>query len=163
MNKLFETFSPKDFAAVLPSTSREYVISLLEAGADPMQVAIQLSNEPGEGLATKGGGLWPRDIMPRIVREIHILLCTNDQKYTTLRDRLNGEVATSANIIVYLISNSVAIHAGMAPALCVPLIALVLAAVAKVGLAAWCQAVTQSQSMEMGLPLPPQGNQPSKS
>lgn len=140
MNEIIQNFSPKDYLAVLPSTSRDYIISLVEAGAESMELALKLSVEPGEGLATKGGELWPKDIFPRLVQELHTLICTDDKKYDSIRGKIKGEATTSANVIVFVISNAVAIHAGMATALCVPLVALILASIAKTGVAAWCQA-----------------------
>ena len=149
MKNLFKDFSPKDFLDVLSSPSREYAISALDANADLMQIAATLSGEPGEGLATKGGELWPSDIMPRIIKEAHLLFCADDAKYESIRDKLKGEGVTTANVIVYMVSNTVAIHAGLAAALCVPFVALLLAAMAKVSLSAWCKSVVQQAGPAM--------------
>jgi hypothetical protein len=143
MNNIIESFTPQDFLAVLPPTSIEYAMSLFDAGVDPIEIAIAFAKEPGEGLATKGGGLWPKDIVPRLQKEIHTLLCTEAPEYSATREKLKGEASTTANVIVYVISNAVAIHAGMAVALCVPLVAFILAAIAKASLQAWCKAMTQ--------------------
>lgn len=143
MIELLQEFSAKEYLNVLPSTSREYVTGLVENGADPIQLAHTMSLEPGEGLSTKSGEIWPKDILPRLLQEVHIFVCTEELKYKETRDKLKGEAITSANVIVYLISNAVAIHAGMAAALCVPLVALILASIAKIGLATWCKAFTQ--------------------
>jgi len=143
MNKLFEDLSPEDFLQVLPSPSREYAMSAFGAGADLTQIAVKLSVEPGEGLATKGGEQWPSDIVPRITKELRLLLCTDDPKYESIREKLKGEGTTTANVIVFVVSNAVAIHTGMAAALCVPLVALLLAAIAKLTLLAWCEASGQ--------------------
>jgi hypothetical protein len=140
MNEIIQKFSPKDYLAVLPSTSRDYITSLVESGTEPIDLALKLSLEPGEGLATKGGELWPKDIFPRLIQELHTLICTDDKKYEAIREKIKGEATTSANVIVFVISDAIAIHAGMAPALCVPLVALILASIAKAGIAAWCKA-----------------------
>jgi hypothetical protein len=41
--------------------------------------------------------------------------------------------------VVFMVSNAVAAQVGIAPALCVPLVALLLVAIVRVGVAAWCQ------------------------
>lgn len=140
MNEIIQKFSPKDYLATLPSASRDYITALVEAGAEPIDLALKLSLEPGEGLATKGGESWPKDIFPRLLQELHILICTDDKKYKSIKEKIKGEATTSANVIVFVISDAVAIHAGLAPALCVPLVALIFASIAKAGVAAWCQA-----------------------
>jgi hypothetical protein len=60
-----------------------------------------------------------------------------------IREKIKGEVTTSANVIVFVISDAVAINAGLAAALCVPLVALMLASITKAGVAAWYQAFIQ--------------------
>lgn len=147
MIETLEKYSPEDFISVLPPTTKEYALTMLQANVDLTKVALQLSNEPGAGLATKSGDVWPKDIGPRIIQEVHTLLCTDDKKYTKIREQLKGEGITSANVLVYVISNVVAIHAGMAAAICVPLVALLLAAVVKVGLAAWCQSISSNVAL----------------
>lgn len=140
MNNIIERFSPSDYASSLPSTSRMYVISRIEAGDDPIEIARQLSLQPAEGLAIKGAELWPKDMLDRILYEAHSLVCTEADKYEAVREKLRGEIATTANVIVFVISNAVAVNAGMAAALCVPLVALVMASIAKLGVTAWCGA-----------------------
>ncbi len=156
MKQLFENMSPIDFYQELPSPSREYAISMFEANADPLQIANQLSKEPGEGLAIKGGETWPHNIFSRIGNEIHVLLCTDDPKYDTTRERLKGEGTTAANVIIYVASNAIASHAGMAVALCVPLVCVILAAIAKMGLSAWCT----NPNLDSGAPSNSEEDQP---
>lgn len=143
MIDLLQKFSANEYLNALPSTSRAYITGLVENGKDPIELALTMSLEPGEGLSTKGGETWRKDILQRLLQEVHIFVCTEEIKYKETRDKLKGEAITSANVVVFLISNAVAIHAGMAAALCVPLVALILASIAKIGLATWCKAFAQ--------------------
>jgi hypothetical protein len=81
--------------------------------------------------------------MPRITKEVHRLVCTDAPQYESHREKLRKEGAITARVIVLLVSNTVAVHAGLAPALCVPLVAVLLAAIAKASVSAWCIAVAQ--------------------
>lgn len=146
MKDVIESFSPSDYARSLPPTSRQYAISRIESGDDPIEIALQLSLQPGEGLAIKGAEPWPTDMLSRILKETHSLICTEEDKYRTSREKLRGEIATTANVIVFVISNAVAVNAGMAAALCVPLVALVLSSIAKLGVTAWCEAFSSQSS-----------------
>ena len=147
MNDLLSAFSPVDFAASFPSTSRAYIADSLRAGVDPLQLAAELANSPAQGLATKGGPRWPSDLLQRIMGEVHTLLCSDDGKYQTLRDKLRAEAHLTAQVITALVANAVSVSLGLAPALCVPFVALTLAAAVKVGLGAWCQASTPPTSV----------------
>lgn len=74
--------------------------------------------------------------------EFYTLICTDDEKYSSVREKFTGERITAANVAVHAISNIIAIHIGFAAAICVPLVAILLAAVTKVGVEAWCQALS---------------------
>ena len=139
MKEIIEKYDPDDFIELLPPTSQLYARSMLDSNNDLTKLAIQLSNEPGKGLAIKGGQHWPEDIGQRVIKEIHTLICTEDSEYETIREKIKGEGVTSANVLLFIISNAIAAQAGMAAALCVPLVALTLAAITKVGISAWCK------------------------
>jgi len=146
MKDLLEQFTPQDFIATLPEPSRSFTSEQFAAGINPLVIAHKIAYEPGEGLVTKGGELWPNDFLPKILTELQILLCTNDSKYQDLRKTLNGEVKISATVVSYAISNAIAVYVGMVAAICYPLVAMLLAAAVKISLEAWCKQVSESLS-----------------
>jgi ubiquitin C-terminal hydrolase len=143
MNKTLAHFSLTDFLNTLPPSTRAAAYQAYESGVDLMAVAQQMANEPSAGLATKGGVFWPNNILQQIVKELHALLCTEDPRYETWRKKLNSEGSITAKVFVVLASSAVASSINFTVALCVPFVALVLAAIMKVGIEAWCRAVTQ--------------------
>jgi hypothetical protein len=113
----------------------------LERGIDLMFFAEQMANEPSAGLATKGGTFWPSDILQQIVKELRILICTDDPRYQGVRQKLNSEGSASAKVFLLLASNAVAAHVNFTTALCVPFVALILAAITKITIEAWCRSL----------------------
>lgn len=139
MNELLDGLTPEDFFNALPSNTRKTALSMLETGIDPLDIASLFATSPAEGLNTKGGELWPQDMLSRIIAEVKLLACSDSQEYQETRNRLRMETGIAASAILYIVSNAIAIRLGMAAALCVPLVAAVLASIAKVGIKAWCQ------------------------
>ena len=66
--------------------------------------------------------------------EMYILVCTPDKKYTDLRRQLETAGKTSQTTIVSMIAAAMAVHVGMIAGVLVPFCALLLVAVAKVGI-----------------------------
>ena len=74
----------------------------------------------------------------RVKEEIHILLCTNDQKYASLRHQLSSKGSRTQTAIVSTISAAVGAKAGFVAGAVVPLAALCLLAVLQLGKEAYC-------------------------
>jgi hypothetical protein len=73
-------------------------------------------------------------------REFHIFLCTDDKKYAELKRRLATAADKSQTAMVSTISAGVAGSIGLVPALLVPVCAMCLIAVLKMGKEAFCRA-----------------------
>lgn len=71
--------------------------------------------------------------------EIYLLICTDDKKYADLRKQLEKGEAKSSTAIVALITASLTFYIGMVAGIVVPLCALVLLAVTRVGKNAFCK------------------------
>lgn len=156
MLEVLERVAWHEFAEDLPAFSKNFVLTSLNEGSDPVAVMGLLINAPTEGLAAKGGVLSPQDIMPQLLAEFRLLCCTEDEKYKSTRDKLKAESAITASVITTLVTGAIASTIGMAYAFCFPLIAVLLAGTAKMGLAAWCQ-VTNPEEVP---PTPPALNPP---
>lgn len=161
MNEVLEQYSPDDYLQLLSSETRSQVEALHGQGVPLDAVAQILASEPGTGLATKGGTFWPSDLLERILNELRILICTDQKKYGELRKLIKSEGSKNARALVVLIATMVATQIGMAAALCVPLVALLLAAALKVSLAGWCKAIAPKPTIDAPPPLnpPPPGDE----
>ncbi|WP_018708087.1 hypothetical protein [Siminovitchia fordii] len=97
-----------------------------------------MSNNPSFGLVAKGGNKWNEDLFSKIMDELRIILCTEDSKYIELRNKLSDEGNISAKAITAVISGWVGNIIGVAAAICVPFVILVIASILNVGLSEFC-------------------------
>jgi hypothetical protein len=74
----------------------------------------------------------------RVKRELHILVCTSDKKYETLRRYIGRESKTTQIAMVSTISASIGACLGMAATVIGPFVTLALMALLQVGKNAWC-------------------------
>ena len=90
----------------------------------------------------KIGGTAVRQVQPnywkRVKRELHILICTNDRKYDTLRRYIGKESKTTQIAMVSTISASIGAYLGMAATVIGPFVTLGLMALLQLGKNAWC-------------------------
>jgi hypothetical protein len=91
---------------------------------------------------SKSGGIGKRQVRPnywkRIKRELHILVCTDDRKYQTLRRHIGKESRTTQAAIVSTISIGIASQIGFAATVIGPFVSLGLMALLELGTNAWC-------------------------
>jgi hypothetical protein len=74
----------------------------------------------------------------RIKKELHILVCTDDPKYQTLRRHIGKESRTTQAAIVSTISIGIASQIGSAATVIGPFVSLGLMALLELGTNAWC-------------------------
>jgi hypothetical protein len=74
----------------------------------------------------------------RVKHELHLLVCTNDRKYATLRKHLGKEGRTTQVAIVSSISAAIGAIIGASAAVIGPFVTLGLMALLQVGTNAWC-------------------------
>ena len=90
----------------------------------------------------KVGSTGVRQVQPnywkRVKRELHILICTNDRRYETLRRYIGKESKTTQVALVSTISASIGAYLGMAATVIGPFVTLGLMALLQVGTNAWC-------------------------
>jgi hypothetical protein len=113
----------------LQETYREATKERLE-GLTIDQVGEQVSNHQDE---PSRPSMW---VMFK--EEFHLLLCTNDPKYNDVRKGLGGAAGKSQTAIISMVSAAVAVNLGMIAATAVPLSALCLLAIARMGKNAFC-------------------------
>ena len=139
MSELLEGLTPEDFFMTLPTTTRKTALSMLASGIDPLAIAALFAISPGEGLVTKGGELWPQDMLFRTLTEVKLLICEDSQEYKETKEKLRAATTLATNVIVLIVADAVSIRLGMAGALCVPLVTAILGSAAQVGVRAWCK------------------------
>jgi hypothetical protein len=143
MKSIIQSLSYEDYLSVLPAASRSFIYDTPKTEKDILRIAQYLAAEPASGLAIKGGVIWPRDLLPQIVREVHIFICTDDPKYAEYRQKLKSSGAPVAMAVVVLISNAISAFIDLAAGLLLPLVALILALAAKITVEAWCTQVAK--------------------
>ena len=83
--------------------------------------------------------LRPTDYWSSVKAEVFTLLCTDDEKYSDLRDRLSKHSDTATLYILSTISVWLSSHLTASLAVITPLVGTVLYAVSKLGIAGWCR------------------------
>lgn len=89
----------------------------------------------------KFGGAGSRDPKPfwdKFNEELRLVIC-GDEKYKEDREKLLSNARPAADYVVHGITALVATTLGLAPALLVPAVALMLKVIGKVGVNAWCK------------------------
>jgi hypothetical protein len=74
----------------------------------------------------------------RVKRELHLLLCTNDRKYASVRRNLGTEGKATQAFIASSITTAVVPFAGASATIIGPLVTIGLIALLRVGTSAWC-------------------------
>lgn len=80
----------------------------------------------------------PRDYWAEVKKEIYLLICTKDRKYSAIRTRFKKKSNASTTAIVGMLSATVATQLGAAAGIVTPLVALLLYGLLTVGVNSWC-------------------------
>jgi hypothetical protein len=101
---------------------------------------VKKSSKKQTGKAISKSGTIRRapNYWKRIKKELHILVCTNDPKYRTLRGHIGKESRTTQAAIVSTISIGIASQIGFAATVIGPFVSLGLMALLELGTNAWC-------------------------
>lgn len=161
MKEIMNNISPEDYLSLLPAPSRALVSKMDKTEQNLVLFGRYLSEEPSSGMAAKGGVIWPKDLFGQIVKEVHIFICTNDARYEEYRKKLKEQGSPVAKTVVIIVSNAVAATIGLASGLLVPLVAVVMAIVAKITVEAWCVKVSQELSPALVVTAEPVEEKPS--
>ena len=74
----------------------------------------------------------------RVKKELHILLCTTDWKYTSIRQHLGSEGKATQAFIASSITGAIVPFVGASATVIGPLVTIGLIALLRVGTNAWC-------------------------
>jgi hypothetical protein len=99
-----------------------------EIGGSQLPIAV-------DGLVSYA--FWP-DYWPRLKKEFAVFMCTKDEKYVALRQKLSSTTGKSQTAIVSTISAAMAAQFGVVAGVLVPFVTMCLVVVARTGLEAFC-------------------------
>lgn len=74
-----------------------------------------------------------------LINEFRLLVCTDDEKYETLRDRIKKNAGESALIIVSTISSAMAPYLGFFAGVLVPFCSILLMGMLELGIGVFCK------------------------
>ncbi|MEU0455611.1 hypothetical protein ABZ322_21885 [Streptomyces sp. NPDC006129] len=139
----------------LPKYQQSGVQSMLSAGLGYEAAASAwMSGAVADGTAPFGAGLGPSLFFEKFLDQMHDFLCTGinyDQEREAIMSGFKpGQAGLAASI-----SAAIAPHLDAAPAFLAPAVALLLCAIAKMGLAAWCQIQTDRRTAASPEPASP--------
>jgi hypothetical protein len=81
----------------------------------------------------------PKPYWRQVKKEMFLLICTEDSKYSTLRTEFGKHSTKTTTTVVGVVSAALASTIGVAAGVIVPLCALALYAALKVGVSAYCE------------------------
>ncbi|MEV7387528.1 hypothetical protein [Streptomyces sp. NPDC091215] len=166
MTDLVSLFSGgQDFwLADLPAYQRQNVLQMLASGMTYEQVATAwLNGGVAEYTAPFGVGAGVNLYFEKVIDELHELLCVG-RSYEQERNQIASGFKTGQTGLVATITAIIAPHLDSAPSFLAPAIAVLLCAISKIGLGAWCrmQAERRMQSADRHLNVtsetPPSGD-----
>jgi hypothetical protein len=92
-----------------------------------------------------GFQLLPKNYWSSVKTEVFTLLCTEDAKYSDIRDRLSKHSDIATLYILSTLSIWLSSLLGASLAIITPLVGTLLYAIAKLGMGAWCESERQSR------------------
>jgi hypothetical protein len=133
-------YGEQDFwLADLPNYQRQNVVEMLASGMAHEQVAAAwLNGGVAENTAPFGASTGANLYFEKVVDELHEFLCVG-RSYEQERSQIAGGFKTGQTGLVATITAFIAPHLDSAPSFLAPAIAVLLCAISKIGLGAWCR------------------------
>jgi hypothetical protein len=134
------TYELAELLTALKPYQASAISKLIEKHGEEEAAKLWLSaNGPTD--TQKFGGSGTRDTKPfwdKFQEELRLVICS-DEKYKEDREKLLSQAKPAAGYVVHGITALVATTLGLAPALLVPAVAIMLNVIGKVGVNAWCK------------------------
>ena len=122
----------------LSGYQKTLVAELLASGLSEESVAeLWLSRASAEHTAAFGGASVGANFLSSIKTELRKVIC-GDPEYEDIRKEALSIWSGQKYAVVAIIAGAVALHLGLAVVAVTPVVALLLSAVRKIGLNAWC-------------------------
>lgn len=139
------TISEHDLRKLLPPEVRALLELVDKAGGNIESVGFALAS-PLPHLGSIRLRKAVIDFWPKVKREMYILICKSESKYSDLRKELSKGAITAHDVLVTAIAAAISKELGFGPALLTPFIVLCLIAVVRVGKEAWCYSFRQCEN-----------------
>lgn len=135
----FPGSEPSDWLDAMPKYAATVVEQLLASGVSYEQAAeLWLTRVGADSNAPFGARQTGPSFYESVKAELAALLC-GGAAYEELRARVKQEWDKQKSRVAYVIAGGIAVKVGVAAAVVLPVIALMLAAITQVGVAAWCR------------------------
>ncbi|MFA6313244.1 MAG: hypothetical protein WCV99_24995 [Sterolibacterium sp.] len=134
------SYELSELLAALKPYQASALSQLLEKHGEEEAAELWLS-ATGPSNTQRFGGAAPLDSKPfwnKFSEELRLFIC-GDKKYKKERDKLLSEAKPASLVLVSGISGLLGSTLGFAPSLLAPAVAMMLFAVGKVGVNAWCK------------------------
>lgn len=145
MSDWIDTLPEEELLGELSPPTRRVIEQLVAAGVPVEAIGQTMAGAPIVGIAPKGSTGWPLDLWQRVVGELRSLICTDDARYSRLRETLGGGKLLTGALVIAYVEKAIAVRVGeIESSLLASIIAVGLLCIVKVGKEAWCK--TQSGS-----------------
>lgn len=131
----------------LPKYQRNRLDSLLQSGRSPEEVAETWLSANVENTFPFGADSSDQLFLDKVWEEIEKFLCGSDE-YATERDQLQHNTNITHTYFVGVISAAIAPTLGTSSVFLAPVIAMLLAALGKISILAWCKKRADQRSEE---------------
>jgi hypothetical protein len=139
---------PDDWIASLPAYSRDPIQELMRGGAAPDEIAAMWVSATAANtfrFSTEQKSPAPATFTANVKKEVREFICGT--KYKKERDALFGENALSRTMLISGVAAAIAPAVGVATAVLLPVVALVLASLGKIAINAWCATPFETESL----------------
>ncbi|MER9052355.1 hypothetical protein NKH89_35240 [Mesorhizobium sp. M0923] len=124
----------------LKAYQAEPILKMESEGSDLEEIALRLLSKTGsENTAPFGTGDAPKNYYEALKAEFKEFMCGGD-RYETLRKEIAKQWDKGKLHVMMTISAAIATYLGLGPAIVLPIVAILLTVVAKMGRNAWCSA-----------------------
>ncbi|MFI6377434.1 hypothetical protein [Streptomyces sp. NPDC050546] len=132
----------------LPNYQRSTVKAMLDDGMDYESAASAwMSGTVATGTAPFSATLGPKVFFDKFLDQLHDFLCTG-LNYEEERAAVMSGFKPKQTGLAATITAAIAPHLGAAPVFLAPAIALILCAIGKMSLGAWCQMQTERRASQ---------------
>lgn len=125
----------------LPPAEAANIRYLEASGMEPLEIGSYLVAQGEGAYSTRSLGRDAAEYWQRLKHEMHLLICTDDPKYASMRQGFGKESNVTSAVALSMLSSAVSAHLGIEAGLATPLVALTLLALLRTNKEAWCAQV----------------------
>lgn len=144
MSESIEQLDEDALLSQLPDNVREGIEAMESEGVDWNSIGEALADAPSNAIPSqKGGGDWKDDLWEEVKAEFRIFLCTDDEKYSDLKDEGEDLGDMGVRLLVASLSSLIGSQIGVAGGMIAPLVVWLLTVGNRIGQEALCAQLVQ--------------------